>query len=109
MKPAKPASATMNEQTFVPATMRAVYYDQIRTGDEVLAGANYTKNYREIDAGLVIGAFLDTDCPTPRPSAHQYILKIQTATWGHMGVPQPELLTRSMRQRTFRYTVYVEQ
>ncbi|KAJ6137053.1 hypothetical protein N7497_012305 [Penicillium chrysogenum] len=59
MKPAKPASATMNEQTFVPATMRAVYYDQIRTGDEVLAGANYTKKYREINAGLAIGAFLD--------------------------------------------------
>ncbi|CAG8224619.1 unnamed protein product [Penicillium nalgiovense] len=70
MKPAKPASATMNEQTFVPATMRAVYYDQVRPGDEVLAEANFT-----------------TDFPTPRPSAHQYILKIQAATWGHMEVP----------------------
>ncbi|KAJ5275546.1 hypothetical protein N7497_011815 [Penicillium chrysogenum] len=87
MKPAKPASATMNEQTFVPATMRAVYYDQVRAGDEVLAGANNTKKYREIDAGLAIEAFLDTDYPTPRPSEHQYILKIQAATWGHMELP----------------------
>ncbi|KAJ9481063.1 hypothetical protein VN97_g12443 [Penicillium thymicola] len=92
MKPAKPASATMNEQTFVPATMRAVYYDQIRTGDEVLAGANYTKKYREIDAALATGAFLDTDFPTPRPSAHQYILKIQAATWGHVEAPPTRVL-----------------
>ncbi|KAI1828840.1 hypothetical protein CBS147337_10354 [Penicillium roqueforti] len=87
MKPAKPASATMNEQTFVPATMRAVYYSQIQTGNKVLAGAHYRQNYREIDAGLAMGALLHTDYPTPQPSPHQYLLKIQSATWGHMEAP----------------------
>jgi hypothetical protein len=108
MKPAKPASATMNEQTFVPATMRAVYYDQIRTGDEVLAGANYTKKYREIDAGLAIGAFLDGIL---QRRGRQHI-NISSRFKQPHGViwecRQPELLTPSMHQRTFRYTVYME-
>ncbi|KAJ5288431.1 hypothetical protein PENANT_c169G04788 [Penicillium antarcticum] len=87
MKPSKPASATMNEQTFVPATMRAVYYSPIKAGNEDLAGANYRQNYRETDSGLAMGALLDPDYPTPQPSPHQYLLKIQSATWGHMEAP----------------------
>lgn len=84
MKPAKPASATMNEQTFVPATMRALYYAE---DDDALAEAKYTENYREVGTSSAIRAILDADYPTPQPSAHQYLLKIQTATWGHMEGP----------------------
>lgn len=94
MKPAKPASATMNEQTFVPATMRAVYYSKILTGNEDLPAANFRQNYREIDPGFAAGALLDTDYLSPRPSAHQYLLKIQTATWGHMEGPPTRMVSQ---------------
>lgn len=87
MKPAKPASSTMNEQTSVPATMRAVYYPQIQTGNEAWTRVDYTKNHSETDTSLTLEALLDTDYPTPQASACQYLLKIQTATWGHMEAP----------------------
>ncbi|KGO67560.1 Alcohol dehydrogenase superfamily, zinc-type [Penicillium italicum] len=94
MKPAKPASATMNEQTFVPATMRAVYYSNIVTGNEYSPAANVRQNNRELDAGLAAGALLDTDYLSPRPSAHQYLLKIQAATWGHMEAPPTRVVSQ---------------
>lgn len=94
MKPAKPASATMNEQTFVPATMRAVYYSNIMTGNEDFPAANIRQNYCGLDVGLAAGALLDTDYLSPRPSAHQYLLKVQAATWGHLEAPPTRVVSQ---------------
>ncbi|CAG8051190.1 unnamed protein product [Penicillium salamii] len=78
MKPAKPASTTMNEQTFVPPTMRALYCLPNSTRDIA-----FTKTiFKNIDASTILAGLLvlDTDFPTPQPSAHQYLLKVQAAT-----------------------------
>ncbi|CAL5867347.1 uncharacterized protein PFLUO_LOCUS1563 [Penicillium psychrofluorescens] len=78
MKPAKPASATMNEQTFVPSSMRALYYTlhlptpetaTEESGKALLPGPD--------------GLILDTGFPTPQPAAHEYLLKVQTAAFCH--------------------------
>lgn len=68
MKPAKPASTTMNEQTFVPPTMRALYC--------------LPNSTRDIASCISLASLLvlHTDFPTPQSSAHQYLLKVQAAT-----------------------------
>ncbi|KAJ5084470.1 hypothetical protein NUU61_009049 [Penicillium alfredii] len=91
MKPAKPASATMNEQTFVPASMRALYYSLMPTSDPALTGAGAipdgpsttTTISTETDTGLGKGLVLDMTFPTPQPSGHQYLLKNQAAAFCH--------------------------
>lgn len=74
MKPAKPASATMDETTFIPDTMRAIYHD-------TMAAA---KTPTEPDGSIPErGMVLDTGFPTPRPSPNQYLIKVQTAAFSH--------------------------
>ncbi|KAJ5625590.1 hypothetical protein N7510_001899 [Penicillium lagena] len=78
MKPAKLASATMNEQTFIPPSMRALYYT-LHLPTPATAAEEPGKALLTGPDSLVI----DTEFPTPQPSAHQYLLKIQTAAFCH--------------------------
>lgn len=83
MKPAKPRSATMNEQTFVPPSMRALYYSLVPSMD---IGTNETtpddtSTRTKTAPSPTTGLVLDTDFPTPLPSANQYLLKVQTAAF----------------------------
>ncbi|KAJ5818711.1 hypothetical protein N7474_004302 [Penicillium riverlandense] len=68
----------MNEQTFIPPSMRALYYTIHlpipATADEEPGEALLTGPGRLV---------MDTGFPTPQPSAQQYLLKIQTAAFCH--------------------------
>lgn len=63
----------MDEQTFVPNTMRALYYSS-----EPITETNLP-NGPSVHAGLVF----DTDFPTPRISTAQYLIKVQAAAFSH--------------------------
>lgn len=75
MKPAKQQSATMDEQTFVPDTMRALYWSPASTA--ILDGASL--DTQRVDSEMAF----DTDFPTPKPSPSQYLIKVQTAAFSH--------------------------
>ncbi|KAJ5579470.1 uncharacterized protein N7459_005455 [Penicillium hispanicum] len=77
MKPSKPRSATMNEQTFIPATMRALYSALPPPTDPTITPES--SDGPAPAASLI----LDTDFPTPQPSAHQYLLKVYAAAFSH--------------------------
>lgn len=85
MKPAKPASTTMNEQTFVPASMRALYYSLTVTSKTEATGIHPDEptHHNNSSGDVATGLVLDTGFPTPQPSGHQYLLKIQTAAFCH--------------------------
>ncbi|KAL4881425.1 hypothetical protein BJY04DRAFT_207525 [Aspergillus karnatakaensis] len=68
-------STTMDEQTFVPETMRALYWCPAST--EVQGSPS--QDDRRVDSEVV----LDTDFPTPKPSPCQYLTKVQTAAFSH--------------------------
>ncbi|KAE8141980.1 hypothetical protein BDV38DRAFT_268238 [Aspergillus pseudotamarii] len=76
--PAKPFSTTMDEQTFVPKTMRALYHRPASTAitDQTALDAP------RVDSGIIF----DTDFPVPKPAANQYLIKIQTAAFSHDGL-----------------------
>lgn len=74
MKPAKPAQANMDEQTFIPNTMRALYY-----ASEPINETNLPNGPSAHNKGLVF----DTGFPTPRTSTTQYLIKVQTAAFSH--------------------------
>ncbi|KAF7597497.1 hypothetical protein BBP40_003744 [Aspergillus hancockii] len=78
MKPAKPLSTTMEEQTFVPSTMRALYHRPASTAltDQTALDAP------RVDSGIIF----DTDFPVPKPAANQYLIKVQTAAFSHDGL-----------------------
>ncbi|KAL4896506.1 chaperonin 10-like protein [Aspergillus ambiguus] len=75
MKPAKPYSTTMDEQTFVPPTMRALYHRPASTAITDLTALDAPR----VDSGMIF----DTDFPTPRPAGNQYLIKVQTAAFSH--------------------------
>ncbi|KAL4865939.1 hypothetical protein BDV12DRAFT_187760 [Aspergillus spectabilis] len=75
MKPAKRRSTTMDEQTFVPETMRALYWCPASTDVQ----DSSSLDDRRVDSEVV----LDTDFPTPKPSPCQYLTKVQTAAFSH--------------------------
>ncbi|RDW60380.1 NADP-dependent oxidoreductase [Aspergillus mulundensis] len=75
MKPAKRLSTTMDEQTFVPDTMRALYWCPASTA---IRDDTSLDNPR-VDSEVVF----DTDFPTPKPSPSQYLIKVQTAAFSH--------------------------
>ncbi|BCS24641.1 NADP-dependent oxidoreductase [Aspergillus puulaauensis] len=75
MKPAKRRSTTMDEQTFVPDTMRALYWCPASTA---LRDNTSLENPR-VDSETVF----DMDFPTPKPSPCQYLIKVQTAAFSH--------------------------
>lgn len=74
MKPAKPFSTTMDEQTFVPPTMRALYYTMPAAG-------NKANSSRQGEASRAL--IFDSDFPVPRPSSNQYLIKVQAAAFSH--------------------------
>ncbi|OJJ47521.1 hypothetical protein ASPZODRAFT_64052 [Penicilliopsis zonata CBS 506.65] len=67
MKPAKPESTTMDKETFVPPTMRALYFSPPPASEE-------TKSTTATIA-------FDADFPTPQPSFNQYLVKVQAASF----------------------------
>ncbi|KAJ5748193.1 uncharacterized protein N7511_009889 [Penicillium nucicola] len=88
LNPAKRASTAIpNDNPITPLTMRALYYTpQGTTKDLPDSHQGDGKSYdstkttiRKHGSGLV----LDTSFPTPQPSPHQYLLKIQTAAFCH--------------------------
>jgi len=94
-KPGKPWSATMNEQTFVPVSMRALFYFATpdsnlpeaaapdgTSGDgateSVMSMSPKTKPSNPPPRAILT---VDTEFPTPQPAPHQYLLKVQTAAF----------------------------
>ncbi|KAB8230746.1 uncharacterized protein BDW43DRAFT_302265 [Aspergillus alliaceus] len=83
-RPAKPFSTTMDEQTFVPPTMRALYHRPASTAltDQTAFDAP------RVDSGIIF----DTDFPVPKPAANQYLIKVRTAAFSHDGLRLARLL-----------------
>ncbi|KAJ5679043.1 hypothetical protein N7462_007287 [Penicillium macrosclerotiorum] len=84
IKPGKRRSTTMNEQTFVPLSMRALYYCLSPSPDTEMVepipdGPASPKPRRFSNPGNEL--VLDPEFPTPQPSSHQYLLKVQTAAF----------------------------
>ena len=75
MKPAKQLSTTMDEQTFVPDTMRALYWCPASTA----LRDDTSLDDPRVDSEVVF----DTNFPTPKPSPSQYLIKVQTAAFSH--------------------------
>lgn len=75
MKPAKPFSATMDEQTFVPPTMRALYYSMPAAAGNKANSSKQGEEHRTL--------IFDSDFPTPRQSPSQYLIKVLTAAFSH--------------------------
>ncbi|KAL5337050.1 hypothetical protein BJX70DRAFT_389575 [Aspergillus crustosus] len=73
--PAKRRSTTMDEQTFVPEAMRALYWCPASTSVQ----DSSSHNDNRVDSEVV----LDTDFPTPKPSPCQYLAKVHTAAFSH--------------------------
>ncbi|KAL2858700.1 hypothetical protein BJX68DRAFT_252595 [Aspergillus pseudodeflectus] len=71
--PAKRRSTTMDEQTFVPDTMRALYWSPASTA--LLDDTSLDEP--RVDSEVVF----DTNFPTPKPSPRQYLIKVQTAAF----------------------------
>jgi hypothetical protein len=84
MKPAKPFSTTMEEQTFVPGTMRALYH---RPASTALTDQT-TPDAPRVDSGIIF----DTDFPVPKPAANEYLIKVQTAAFSHDGLRLARIL-----------------
>ncbi|GKZ20681.1 hypothetical protein AbraIFM66951_005409 [Aspergillus brasiliensis] len=75
MKPAKPQSTTMDEQTFVPPTMRALYFSPASTA---------VTDHRNMDGPRMDSRVkFDTDFQTPIPSGNDYLVKVQAAAFSH--------------------------
>lgn len=83
----------MDEQTFVPANMRALCYHSSPVSNEDLAGIGSTQGIFEKNAGLPAQATLETEFATPIPSADQYLLKVRAATWGPAETPFAKALS----------------
>lgn len=93
MNAPKPTSTVKNEQSFVPASMRALYYTYPageRTGPAAPNGTGTDENEPYHTSGRTAsiaianvfpGLVLDMGFPTPVPSPNQYLLKIKTAAF----------------------------
>lgn len=84
--PPKPLSANKDEESWVPTSMRALYYSAAPAVNNAIAsGLPQGVDSSEIDvnekATPQTGLILDTGFPTPQPSANQYLLKVQTAAF----------------------------
>ncbi|KAL3463172.1 hypothetical protein BJX64DRAFT_276660 [Aspergillus heterothallicus] len=73
--PAKRRSTTMDEQTFVPDTMRALYWCPASTA----LRDDTSLDEPRVDSEVVF----DTDFPTPKPSSRQYLIHVQTAAFSY--------------------------
>ncbi|PWY76259.1 hypothetical protein BO70DRAFT_388588 [Aspergillus heteromorphus CBS 117.55] len=74
-RPAKPQSATMDEQTFVPPAMRAIYYSPASTAITDLTALDAPRVDSEVK--------FDSDFQVPMPSENEYLIKVQTAAFSH--------------------------
>ncbi|KAE8144190.1 hypothetical protein BDV25DRAFT_134885 [Aspergillus avenaceus] len=84
MKPAKPFSTTMDEQTFIPSTMRALYHRPASTAVTDLTPLDRPRE----DSGIIF----DTDFPVPKPAANQYLIKVLSASFSHDGLRLARIL-----------------
>ncbi|PWY76440.1 hypothetical protein BO94DRAFT_568378 [Aspergillus sclerotioniger CBS 115572] len=75
MRPAKPQSTTMDEQTFVPPTMRAIYFSPASTAITDLTALDEPR----VDSHVKF----DSDFQTPIPSGNEYLVKVQAAAFSH--------------------------
>ncbi|EHA19166.1 hypothetical protein ASPNIDRAFT_212167 [Aspergillus niger ATCC 1015] len=73
--PAKPQSTTMDEQTFVPPTMRALYFSPASTA----VTDHSSMNEPRMDSHVKF----DTDFQTPIPSGNDYLVKVKAAAFSH--------------------------
>ncbi|KAL4921592.1 hypothetical protein BDW62DRAFT_208191 [Aspergillus aurantiobrunneus] len=73
--PAKRRSTTMDEQTFIPETMRALYWCPASTAIR----DNTSLEDPRVDSETIF----DINFPTPKPSPWQYLVKVQTAAFSH--------------------------
>lgn len=97
MNAPKPSATNKNEQSFIPASMRALYYTYLssdgtgeRTGSVAANGNGMDENEPYHTSGRTVsiaianvfpGLVLDMGFPTPVPSSNQYLLKIKTAAF----------------------------
>lgn len=83
----------MDEQTFVPPTMRALYYPPLPTTPRDPTAVN---GHSQGQSSLIF----DTDFPVPKPSPTQYLIKVQTAAFSHDEMRLARVLnpTQSMPQ-----------
>jgi NADPH:quinone reductase-like Zn-dependent oxidoreductase len=93
--PQKPLSANKDEESWVPAEMRALYYSAAPAVNKSIAnglppgvdGLPPGVDSSDVDIQEAAmstshtGLVLDTEFPTPQPSANQYLLKVQTAAF----------------------------
>lgn len=77
----------MDEQTFVPGTMRALYHCPPSTATTSTGLLDSPR----ADSDLIF----DTDFPTPKPAANQYLIKVQTAAFSHDGLRLAQALNPS--------------
>ncbi|KAL2807879.1 hypothetical protein BJX63DRAFT_425063 [Aspergillus granulosus] len=68
-------STTMDEQTFVPDTMRALYWCPASTA----LRDDTSLDEPRVDSEVVF----DSDFPTPKPSSRQYLIHVQTAAFSY--------------------------
>ncbi|PYH99256.1 hypothetical protein BO71DRAFT_415736 [Aspergillus ellipticus CBS 707.79] len=73
--PAKPQSTTMDEQTFIPPTMRALYFNSASSAITNLMASDAPR----VDSGIKF----DSDFQVPMPSGTEYLIKVQTAAFSH--------------------------
>ncbi|PYI04892.1 hypothetical protein BO78DRAFT_462311 [Aspergillus sclerotiicarbonarius CBS 121057] len=73
--PAKPQSTTMDEQTFVPPTMRAIYFSPASTAITDLTALDKPREDSHVK--------FDSDFQTPIPSGKEYLVKVQAAAFSH--------------------------
>ncbi|KAF9892744.1 hypothetical protein FE257_001146 [Aspergillus nanangensis] len=77
----------MDEETFVPPTMRAVYHRPASTAITDLTSLSEPR----VDSAMIF----DTDHPTPKPSGNQYLIKVATAAFSHDELRLSRLLNPS--------------
>lgn len=87
-QPPKPFSANKDEESWIPASMRALYYSVSPAIHNAIAnGLSEGIDSAETDISGApaptpyTGLILDTRFPTPQPSASEYLLKVQTAAF----------------------------
>jgi NADPH:quinone reductase-like Zn-dependent oxidoreductase len=80
----------MNEQTFVPVSMRALYYSEVPVSnppeeeaatEDASVKSIMSPKTKASNPELIPIVTLDTEFPTPQPAPHQYLLKVQTAAF----------------------------
>lgn len=85
MKSTKHFSGSNAEKAFIPSVMRALYYSpgpsmEMENLKETPSPGTTTSTVSE-DVDTAAGLMLDTSYPTPQPTGHQYLIRVQTAAF----------------------------